>query len=102
MGRRPPDESPPPNGPDDLQPNFYDFFGFGQTAGPNGQPENNEQEHAQQKPQPILEGWDPWPIQQINVLANANDVANVGMANAAPVVDGLEDIKSTVNLCNIS
>jgi len=36
-----------------------------------------------------LEGWDPWPIQQINVLANANDVANVGMANAAPVVDGL-------------
>ena len=37
LGGGPPDEDEPPNGPDDIQPNLFEFFGFGQpSAGPNG------------------------------------------------------------------
>ena len=68
MGGRPPDESPPPGGPDDIQPNFFEFFGFGQPIGPNGGPTNNDQPQAQENPQANAENWDLWPNQQ-NIVA---------------------------------
>lgn len=32
LGAEPADEDEPPNDPDDLQPNVFDFFGFGQPG----------------------------------------------------------------------
>ena len=32
LGGGPPDEDEPPNGPDDIQPNLFEFFGFGQPG----------------------------------------------------------------------
>ena len=73
LGGGPPDESPPPNGPDDLQPNFFEFFDFGRPIGPNGGPgeaqeqaqeqavENQAQDEAQIGPQPMANDWNLWP-----------------------------------------
>ena len=77
LGGRPPDESPPPGGPDDVQPNFFEYFGFGQPIGHNDGPSPNQaqaqeipqanQAQAQENPQANAENWDLWPNQQNNV-----------------------------------
>jgi hypothetical protein len=63
-----PDEDIPP-GPDDLQPHFFDFFGFGQPGhGPAFQMQPQQQQPGQpeqQQPGPAHgipgEGWGLWP-----------------------------------------
>jgi hypothetical protein len=68
LGGLGPDEDIPP-GPDDIQPHFFDFFGFGQPGhGPAFQLQPQQQNHGpaqQQHPGPVHElqgaGWGLWP-----------------------------------------
>ena len=89
LGGGPPDESPPPNAPDDIQPKFFEFFGFGQPAGPHGGPNDNAdvqaqndqdgfqaQGQAQHAPQPMENAWNPWPDQLPNNPGGNNVVNN--------------------------
>jgi hypothetical protein len=68
LGGLGPDEDIPP-GPDDIQPHFFDFFGFGQPGhGPAFQMQPQQQQPGQleqQQPGPAHvvpgEGWGLWP-----------------------------------------
>jgi len=84
LGGGPPDESPPLGGPDDIQPNFFEFFGFGQPIGHNDGPTNNGQDQdnqaqAQENPQVNADNWDHWPnqIDQEQAVAAGNNNANL-------------------------
>ncbi|KAG2571336.1 hypothetical protein PVAP13_7KG009600 [Panicum virgatum] len=59
LGGGPPDEEDPPNGPDDLQPHLFEFFGFGQPGhGPHANPPENVNQPME------VEGWGLWPEHQ--------------------------------------
>jgi hypothetical protein len=60
LGGLGPDEDIPP-GPDDLQPEFFDFFGFGQPG--HGPALHLQPQHQQPKPAQDLQdgGWGLWP-----------------------------------------
>ncbi|KAG2597833.1 hypothetical protein PVAP13_5KG278800 [Panicum virgatum] len=84
LGGGPPDESPPLGGPDDIQPNFFEFFGFGQPIGHNDGPANNGQDQdnqaqTQENPQVKADNWDHWPnqIDQEQAVAAGNNNANL-------------------------
>lgn len=55
LGEQAPDEDEPPNGPDDVNPNLFDFFGYGQQ-GQGPAPLANPEADA-----PNAEGWGLWP-----------------------------------------
>ena len=85
LGGGPPDEDAPPNGPDDIQPNLFEFFGFGQPGNGPGANDNNQVDNAEgnvneganagQGEQPMdAEGWGLWPEQEATAV-NVNDVA---------------------------
>ncbi|CAN6223988.1 unnamed protein product [Urochloa humidicola] len=67
LGGGPGDENQPP-GPDDLQPNFFEFFGFGQPgngpAAANHQQQNNQAQVQQAHNADAAEGWGQWPDNQ--------------------------------------
>lgn len=55
LGEQTPDEDQPPNGPDDdVNPNLFDFFGFGQPG--QGPAPPAELDNA-----PNVDGWGLWP-----------------------------------------
>lgn len=72
LGGAPTDEDQPPNGPDDVQPTLFDFFGYGQPGqGPANDPPNGKQQDLN------AEGWGLWP-----------DAAQ-GAKNDAPVANAI-------------
>ena len=81
LGGGPPDEEDPPNGPDDVQPQLFEFFGIRQPGhGPHANPvdsgnqvadnnvavNENEQENNQDNQPMEAEGWGLWPEQQLD------------------------------------
>ena len=100
LGGGPPDEDAPPNGPDDIQPNLFEFFGFGQSIGPHGASAANQQNETQQNNEPqaqnqaqeiqaqdqaLTHNWDLWPEQQPIIQVMANDAANHDANNVVDV-----------------
>jgi hypothetical protein len=74
LGAQPQDEDFPPDDPDDVNPNAFDFFGFGQPGQgppnpPDGHPDNFGVNLANQQ----AVGWAPWP-QQVNDPAQQQQI----------------------------
>jgi hypothetical protein len=91
LGGLGPDEDIPP-GPDDIQPQFFDFFGFGQPGhGPAFQLQPQQQHPGpaqQQHPGPAHElqgaGWGLWPQGQ-EVQAHQDAVIVQAIPAAQPL-----------------
>jgi hypothetical protein len=60
------DEEDPP-GPDDLQPEFFDFFGFGQPH-LEPVPENGQNDQNMEVQQDAQGAWRLWPEQPANQI----------------------------------
>lgn len=60
LGEQPADEDIPPENPDDVNPNLFDYFGFGQ---PGQGPVDNPNPNPIAGPQ--VDGWGLWPEQPI-------------------------------------
>lgn len=92
LGAQPQDEDFPPLDPDDVDPNAFHFFGFGQPGqGPPNPPPPNQ-------PNVQAVGWAPWP-QQDNVQMLGAQMVNdiLGQQDEAPPLiplqqDPIDDI----------
>ena len=88
-------EDDPPNGPDGLQPNLFEFFGFGQPGnGPNNGPglvpqaaHANLEVNANQPPNDQTndgvqdmdaDAWELWPEQPNNIVLPEQQPPQVG------------------------
>ncbi|KAF8765330.1 hypothetical protein HU200_008706 [Digitaria exilis] len=75
LGEAPTDEDDPPEGPDDVNPNLFDFFGFGQPSQGPPQPPNVQDP-------PNAADWGLWPdqIHQMQPMQNqCNEGPNQAM-----------------------
>jgi len=104
----------PPNGPDDIQPNLFEFFGFGQPGhGPNNQ--NGPGPHAVHEEEapndapanvaPVndqamnADDWDLWPAQPVVVPLPQQNPPQVGndVPNGGEAFLELNDLQVNIN-----
>ncbi|KAG2621112.1 hypothetical protein PVAP13_3NG178000 [Panicum virgatum] len=104
LGGGPPVEDDPPNGPDGLQPNLFEFFGFGQPGnGPNNGPGLPPNDQANDGVQDMdADAWELWPEQPNNIVLPEQQPPQVNVAPQidlnAPLEDDLGGIEELIQI----